>query len=58
MPEFGKVVLVNTASSERLERYTVDARELLASGEYVTEAAYLAPAETPAEVAPTRKGKA
>lgn len=58
MPEFGKVVLVNTASGERIERYMVDARELLAAGEYVTEAQYLAPAETPAEVAPARKGKA
>lgn len=53
----GKVEVVNVATGEALTRFSVDARELVASGEFVYAADYVAPADAPADT-PARKGKA
>jgi hypothetical protein len=61
MSATGKATVVNVETGERLERYTVDAREIVAAGGFVLEADYIEPAAMPADEvaeAPARKGKA
>jgi hypothetical protein len=46
----GKVILTNIATGEQLERWPIDARDLLATGAYVAEG--MAPAATEAPLLP------